>query len=69
MIDECVRELGKPGEALKRAERFELVRRLVDRGLLGYQRGVVTLAARLGVSKNTIYHDLRELGILPRGEQ
>lgn len=64
LIDECARELGKPVEALKRAERLELVRRLVDRGLMGYQRGVPTLAARLGVSKNTIYNDLREL----RGE-
>lgn len=69
LIDECVHEFGKPGEALKRTERLELVRRLVERGLLGYQRGVVTLAAHLGVSKNTIYHDLRELGILPRSEQ
>ncbi len=68
LIEECVRALGKPVETLKRQERLELVRRLVDGGLMGFQRGVVTLAARLGVSKNTIYHDLREIGALPRSE-
>lgn len=61
LIEEGVRELGKPAEALTRTERLELVRRLVERGLTGYQRGVVTLAERLGVSRNTIYHDLREI--------
>lgn len=68
LIEECLRELGKPAETLKRQERLELVRRLVDRGLMDYQRGVVTLAMRLGVSKNTIYHDLRELEALSRSE-
>lgn len=66
LIEGCLREFGRPAETLTRAERLELVRRLADRGLMGYQRGVVTLATRLGVSKNTIYHDLRELGISPR---
>lgn len=61
LIEECVRELGKPAEALTRSERLELVRRLADRGLMGYQRGVVRLAERLGVSKNTVYNDLREV--------
>ena len=61
LIEECLHELGKPAETLARQERLELVRRLVDRGLLDYQKSVVTLAARLGVSKNTIYLDLRDI--------
>lgn len=62
LIDECLAVVGKPAEALTRRERVELVRILGERGFFDYQKSVLTLAERLGVSKNTIYNDLRALG-------
>lgn len=61
LIDECLVTVGRPAEALTRNERVELVRMLGERGFFDYQKSVVALAARLGVSKNTIYNDLRAL--------
>ena len=61
LIDECLGVLGRPAEILTLSERRELVRLLSERGFFDYQKSAVTLAERLGVSKNTIYNDLREL--------
>lgn len=58
LMEFCISELGKPAEALNRAERLSLVRTLRSRGFFGYQRSVPALAARLGVSKSTVYNYL-----------
>lgn len=61
LIDECLEHLGKPVEALSKTDRVELVRLLEKRGFFEYQRSASTLAARMGVSKSTIYNYLKEL--------
>lgn len=58
LVEECLGHLGKPAEALSKNERIELVRLLRDRGFFDYQRSAPALAARLGVSKSTIYNYL-----------
>lgn len=62
MIDECLAVLGKPVEALSKVERVELVRMLDQRGFFEYQRSAPALAARLSVSKSTVYNYLKALG-------
>lgn len=61
LIDECLETMGRPAEALSRGDRTELVRLLNERGFFEYQRSATTLAERLGVSRSTIYNDLKHL--------
>lgn len=61
LIDECLEAMGRPAEALSRSDRMELVRLLQERGFFEYQRSATMLAERLGVSRGTIYNDLRHL--------
>ncbi|SET00051.1 Predicted transcriptional regulator YheO, contains PAS and DNA-binding HTH domains [Olsenella sp. KH3B4] len=61
LVDDCLQRLGKPVEALSKTDRVELVRLLEQRGFFEYQRSAAMLAARMGVSKSTIYNYLKEL--------
>ena len=61
LIDECLERIGQPAEALSKPYRQELVRLLAERGFFDYHRATAILAGRIGVSRNTIYNDLRAL--------
>lgn len=62
LVNECLHQLGKPAESLSRQDRLQLVRMLSDRGFFNFQKGATTLASRLGVSRSTIYGDLKAMG-------
>lgn len=61
LVDSCLQSLGKPVEALSRNDRVELVRLLEQRGFFEFQRSACLLAARMGVSKSTVYNYLKEI--------
>ena len=61
LIDEALNTIARPVESYSRSDRIEVVRLLRDRGFFDYQHAAATLAARLGVSRNTIYNDLQAL--------
>jgi predicted transcriptional regulator YheO len=56
LIDECASALGRPVEAMDRDDCVELVRMLGKRGFFEYHKSATQLAARLGVSKSTVYN-------------
>ncbi len=61
LVEECLRNLGKPAESLSKTEKVELVRMLNERGFFDYQRSAPALAKRLGISKSTVYNYLKEI--------
>lgn len=61
LVEECLRNLGKPAESLSKTEKVELVRMLSERGFFDYQRSAPALAKRLGISKSTVYNYLKEI--------
>lgn len=58
MIDRAVSLGGKPVSVMSRSDRIEVLRNLEERGAFHIKRAVDQVAARLGVSRVTIYADL-----------
>ena len=55
-------DLGKPLEALNKADRLKVVALLRERSAFSYRKSVPYVAGRLGVSRYTIYKYLEEVG-------
>ena len=62
LFDQCVAALGKPLEALNKADRLKVVALLRERSAFSYRKSVPYVAGRLGVSRYTIYKYLEEVG-------
>ena len=62
LFDQCVAELGKPLEALTKADRLRMVAMLRERSAFSFRKSVPYVAGRLGVSRYTIYKYLEEVG-------
>jgi predicted transcriptional regulator YheO len=62
-IDEFAARRSTTPRALKIDERRILLRELKERGLLEVRRAIDTVAQHLGVSRATIYIDVRKIGI------
>ena len=62
LFDQCVAELGKPVEALTKADRLKAIALLRRRSAFSYRKSVPYIAGRLGVSRYTIYKYLEEVG-------
>lgn len=60
MLEAHLAAMGKPAETLSRSERVLLVHGLREEGFFDFPKSVALVAARLGVSKCTIYIYLRE---------
>ncbi|WP_147917152.1 helix-turn-helix domain-containing protein [Ruania zhangjianzhongii] len=58
MIDRAVGLSGKPVSVMSRKDRIEVLRNLEERGAFHIKRAVDQVAARLGVSRVTVYADL-----------
>lgn len=65
VIGEVLREetamLGRPVSGLSKAERLQLLKALETRGVFSLQRSVPQVATYLGLSRATLYNDLREM--------
>ncbi|MGW6457862.1 helix-turn-helix transcriptional regulator [Streptomyces sp. NPDC055078] len=66
-VEEFAAVRGRAPAALAPAARRELVRSLEAQGHLQVKHSVQTLAGILGVSRTTVYNDLRDPGPLPEG--
>lgn len=54
--------LGKPVEALTKADRLKVIALLRERSAFSYRKSVPYVAGRLGVSRYTVYKYLEEVG-------
>lgn len=61
IFDECLNSLGKPVDALDKRERMRLVALLDQRNAFSFRKSVPYVAARLKVSRYTVYKYLDEL--------
>lgn len=61
ILQNCVHERGRPLQRLSRDERLVLLTDLKARGALRVRGAADRLAACLGISRTTIYNDLREI--------
>lgn len=65
VIDEVLQEetsmLGRPLTGLAKPERLQLLKALDYRGVFSLQRSVPQIADHLGLSRATLYNDLREM--------
>jgi predicted transcriptional regulator YheO len=61
MIREALQEGGKPAKFMDRSERLRAVRTMHEHGLFLIRGGVERAAAALGVSRFTLYGDLKEV--------
>ena len=61
LSDECLAALGKPVDALGKADRLKLVAMLEQKNAFSYRKSVPFVSRRLGVSRYTVYKYLDEL--------
>lgn len=61
MIAECEYRIGRPAEKISKDDRIEIVRMLDGRGAFQVRNSVAYVAGRVGVTRKTIYNDLREI--------
>ena len=61
LFDECLRAVGKPADALGKADRLKLVALMEQKNAFSYRKSVPFVAKRLGVSRYTVYKYLDEL--------
>ena len=61
LLDECLAALGKPADALGKADRLKLVAMLEQKNAFSYRKSVPFVSRRLGVSRYTVYKYLDEL--------
>jgi predicted transcriptional regulator YheO len=61
MIAECEYRIGTSTEDMTKDERVEMVRMLDERGAFQVRNSVAYVAGRTGVTRKTIYNDLREI--------
>lgn len=61
LFDQCLNALGKPADALNKADRMRLIAMLEQRSAFSYRKSVPYVAKRLGVSRYTVYKYLDEL--------
>ncbi len=61
ILDSCLKIMNNSGEKLNKDERAILIQLLHEKNFFELQRSVPFLSEKLGVSKYTIYKDLKEL--------
>jgi predicted transcriptional regulator YheO len=61
VLQEETAMFGRPITGLSKAERLQLLKALDSRGVFSLQRSVPQVATHLGLSRATLYNDLREM--------
>lgn len=61
IFDECLQNIGKPLVNMKKQDKMQLVRMLMERKVFELQKSVIYVAERLGTSRYTIYKYIHEL--------
>ena len=60
IVTDAIREIGKPVGQMRRDDRIAVLTKLDQQGALQMRKGVVSIAARLGISRVTAYAYLEE---------
>ncbi len=68
IFDECLSAVGKPVNALTKADRLKVIQLLMQKDAFSFRKAVPFISHRLGVSRYTIYKYLGELEDSPAGE-
>lgn len=66
LFETCLAALGKPLDALNKADRLKLVALMDQKNAFSYRKSVPYVSRRLGVSRYTVYKYLDELGHQPK---
>lgn len=66
LFEDCLAALGKPLDALSKADRLKLVALMDQKNAFSYRKSVPFVSKRLGVSRYTVYKYLDELGRQPK---
>ena len=66
LFDQCLTALGKPVDALTKADRLKVVALMDQKNAFSYRKSVPFVSKRLGVSRYTVYKYLDELGRQPK---
>lgn len=61
VISEAFELVGKPASLMNKSDRIRIIEHIDERGALFMQKGVVTIAEKLNVSRYTVYNYLREI--------
>lgn len=61
LFDTCVAAIGKPISDMEKGDRLRLIALMKDKGAFKIQKSVPFVAKMLNVSRNTIYHYLRDI--------
>ncbi len=61
IVEHCLDAIGKPINQLNKSDRLRLMAMLMEQNALSFQKAVPYIAEKLGVSRNTVYKDLKEL--------
>lgn len=60
IFDACLKTLGKPVALLTRDDRMKMIELLMERGAFNFTKGIPIIAAKLNISRFTIYKYLRK---------
>jgi len=60
LYEECLAAVGKPADALGKADRLKIVAMMEQKNAFSYRKSVPYVARRLGVSRYTVYKYLDE---------
>ena len=61
LFDQCLTAVGKPVNALTKADRLRLVALLDQKAAFSFRKSVPYVSRRLGVSRYTVYKYLNEV--------
>ena len=60
IFDECLAAVGKPANALSKADRMKIISLLEQKSAFSFRKSVPYISQRLGVSRYTVYKYLNE---------
>ncbi|MBQ9535636.1 MAG: PAS domain-containing protein [Clostridia bacterium] len=61
IFNKCMASMGKPMEAMKKADRLKLVLLLKQKRAFNFQKSVASIAQKMDVSRYTVYKYLHEI--------
>ncbi len=61
LFNACMSHMGKPISKMKKSDRLRLVAMLYERNAFNFQKSVVFVSEKLGVSRTTIYKYIKEI--------
>ena len=61
IFEDCLKTVGKPISSMKKNDKVQLIALLMKNNAFNFQKSVIYIAERLGVSRYTVYKYLHEV--------